>query len=319
MALPRVAVLRGGMSNNSEVSMKTGAEVLRSLTEMGYANKDITITKFGEWLDGGRVRTPEQALSAVDTVFIALHGEHGEDGRVQRYLSQQHIPYTGSRALASATAFNKAFTKKLVQSHGIKTPVAQILKRDADLTDMSAIFSGLGEKLVLKPVSSSSSLDTYVAITPEEIIEITQQLFTRHESLLVEEYIYGKEVTIGVLEQFRDNPYYTLPPVEVQISDGELFYSYNAKCSNEYIHHCPARLSKAEQMQLRSIAETVHQLLDLRQYSCCDCIVTEDGVYLLEVNTLPALSKTSLFTKAIDAVGVDYNQLVSHLVANAHY
>ena len=320
MALPRVAVLRGGMSNEYEVSMKTGCSVCQTLSDLGYSFKDITITRNGDWLDGGRVRTPEQALTGVDVVFIALHGEHGEDGRLQRYLSHHQIPYTGSRALASATALNKAFTKRLVASRGIQTPRSAVIERSSDIEqDVLAIPSELGERLVVKPLSCGSSLDTRVDISPDVAKEVVTDLLSRYTAVLVEQYIPGKEVTVGILEQFRDTPYYCLPPIEIELPQGEAFYNYNAKYESPCTYHCPGRLSKKEQQQVQEIAEEVHKLLDLRHYSRSDFIVADDDVYFLEVNTLPGLTDTSLFPKAMAAVGADYKQLISHLVANAHY
>ena len=320
MILPRVAVLRGGVSNEYEVSMKTGGSVLRALIEMGYPYKDVTITRSGEWLDGGRVRAPEQALTAVDVVFIALHGEHGEDGRVQRYLTNHQMPYTGSRALASATAFNKHFTKRLIESEGIKTPRSRVLRRE-EVTDGDQVHipEDLGESLVLKPIASGSSIDTHVNITPDEASELAAQLFDRYDALLLEQYISGREVTVGVLEQFRDTPYYLLPPIEIEPPQNHLFYSYDAKYGGQCTYHCPGRLSKQETDAVYQIAEAVHRRLDLRHYSRTDLIIGDDGVYFLEVNTLPGLTETSLFPKAMTAVGADHKQLIAHLIANAHY
>ena len=320
MALPRVAVLRGGMSNEYDVSLKTGASVCRSLQEMGYPYKDITITRSGEWLDSGRVRSPEQALLGIDVVFIALHGEHGEDGRIQRYLSNHHIPYTGSRGLASATALNKAFTKRLVTTQGIRTPQSCVITRDSNaIVSGSLIPQELGELLVLKPVSCGSSLDTHVGITPERAEGLLRKLLERYDSILVEECIVGKEITVGVLEQFRNSPYYCLPPIEIEPPQTESFYSFTAKYGTDCVYHCPARLASEERKELELAAMTVHRLLDLRHYSRSDFIVSTNGIYFLEVNTLPGLTETSLFPKAMNAIGADHKQLVAHLVANAHY
>ena len=321
MKLPRVAVLRGGMSNEYEVSMKTGGSALRALANMGYPHKDVTITRSGEWLDGGRVRTPEQALTAVDVVFIALHGEHGEDGRVQRYLTNHQIPYTGSRALASATAFNKHFTKRLIESEGIKTPRSCVFRREDPVDDKGTLVSDdfLDDKFVLKPITSGSSIDIHVNITPAEVSMLVPKLLEKYDAVLLEQYISGKEVTVGVLEQFRDAAYYLLPAIEIEPPETDSFYSYDAKYGGQCTYHCPGRLSPQELDEVHQIAETVHRRLDLRHYSRSDFIVADDGVYFLEVNTLPGLTETSLFPKALTAVGANHEQLIAHLVANAHY
>jgi D-alanine-D-alanine ligase len=118
----RVAVLRGGPSNEYDVSMQSGANVLAALKELGYQVRDIVITRKGEWLENGLVKQPAQALEAVDAVFIALHGAYGEDGTLQRLLQIHKIPFTGSNALSSNIAFNKILTKQTLQEHGVLAP-----------------------------------------------------------------------------------------------------------------------------------------------------------------------------------------------------
>ena len=120
--MKHVTVLRGGPSGEYDVSLRSGAAVLKALSELGYPTKDITISKSGEWLESGMVRSPETTLNATDVVFIALHGEFGEDGQIQRMLQRKHIPFTGSRALPSAIAFNKELTKRSLYEHNILMP-----------------------------------------------------------------------------------------------------------------------------------------------------------------------------------------------------
>src|SRR6056297_2041713 len=120
--MKRVAVLRGGPSEEYAVSMLSGKAVLQALRDSDYVHKDIVITKKGEWLEEGFVRSPEQALEAVDVVFVALHGSYGEDGQVQRILQRKGIPFTGSRALSSAIAFNKELAKNTLRPHGLRMP-----------------------------------------------------------------------------------------------------------------------------------------------------------------------------------------------------
>jgi D-alanine-D-alanine ligase len=115
--MKRVAVLRGGPSEEYSVSMLSGNAVLKALRDSDYPHKDIVITKKGEWLEEGFVKSPEQALEAVDVVFVALHGSYGEDGQVQRILQRKGIPFTGSRALSSAVAFNKELAKNTMRPH----------------------------------------------------------------------------------------------------------------------------------------------------------------------------------------------------------
>ena len=319
MLKPRVAVVRGGQSNEYEVSMKTGASVLQSLAKRHYQAKDIVITRQGEWLDGGKVRDPERTLTGIDTVFIALHGEHGEDGRVQRFLSHHHMPYTGSRALGSSFALNKMFTKNVASKHGIRTPRSLLITRDTPTLLAADIERELGETVVVKPASCGSSVDTHVAITAAAAADVVETLLDRYVAVLVEEYIAGKEVTVGLLEQFRGEVHYMLPVIEIVPPAEQAFYSYDAKYGGQSRYECPGRVSRNELRELYDITKNIHLLLDLRHYSRADFLIRDGEVYFLEVNTLPGLTEHSLFPKGLQAVGASYEDLVEHLVAMAHY
>ncbi len=306
------------MSSEYEVSMRTGAAVLRALQSLEYPYKDVTITKTGDWLVGGRRYLPEQVLQDIDVVFIALHGEHGEDGRLQRYLTNHQIPYTGSRALASATALNKAFTKRLVQAHGITTPRFALF--DERNTAADSNFHSLlafGTELVIKPVAAGSSVDTLVGVPLTDVPNQVRSLLSKYETVMVEECIRGKELTVGILEQFRDQDHFVLPPIEIKPLDSHMFYSYDAKYGGQTELVCPASLSDIECSQLQDLATSVHRLLDLRHYSRSDFIVQDGQAYFLEINTLPGLTKTSLFPRALQTAGVEYDELVAHLIDKA--
>lgn len=160
MSYRRVAVLRGGPSEEYSVSMKTGAKVLNALQTLGHPYKDITISKKGEWLENGFVKQPEMALEAVDIVFIALHGTYGEDGQVQRILERKKVPFTGSRSLSSAIAFNKELTKHSLKNKGILMPRHRRLDRSDLLNldeEINHIFSEVGNELFVKPLANGSS------------------------------------------------------------------------------------------------------------------------------------------------------------------
>ena len=317
MVKPRVAVLRGGPSGEYEVSMKTGSSVMAALDKLNYQYKDIVITRTGEWLDQGRARQPILTLTGIDVVFIALHGEFGEDGGIQRFLSHHHVPYTGSRALASSTAFNKLFAKRVIGGLGIKTPRHVMCTRKPQLKQMvvNKLAHELGDRIVLKPVASGSSLDTYAGITPQRAGELLPSLLDRHEQILAEEYIDGKEVTIGVLDRFRNEEHYVLPAVEIVPADE--FYSYDAKYSGESNLICPGRLHRAEREALARAAALIHRQLDMRHYSRSDFRLYNGELYYLETNSLPGLTPASLFPRGLEAVGARYEQLVDHLITLA--
>ena len=212
--MKRVAVLRGGPSEEYAVSMLSGNAVLTALRESDHPHKDIVITKKGDWLDEGFVKTPDKALEAVDVVFIALHGSYGEDGQVQRILERKGIPFTGSRALASAIAFNKELTKNTLRPHGLKMPKHRRIHRDElDRLDeeIPHIFKEMGSELFVKPLSNGSSLGARHIPNENILRETLLDLLEIYDQVLVEEFIRGREATVGVMNNFRNQPLYVLP------------------------------------------------------------------------------------------------------------
>jgi D-alanine-D-alanine ligase len=319
--MKRVAVLRGGPSAEYEVSLKSGGAVLEALRQLEYPYKDIVITKRGEWLENGIPRQPDLALDAVDVVFIALHGKYGEDGQVQRILERKRIPFTGSRALASAIAFNKELTKRTLMPHGIKMPRHRKVTR-ADLEyltpdEIELIFTEVGEELFVKPISDGSSLGAQYVPNETVLTAALDALLADYEEVMVEQFIRGREATVGVLSDFRDQPLYVLPVIEIVPPDGESF-SYENKYNGRTQEIVPGRFSFTEKAMLSEAAELVHRALDCDHYSRSDFIVRDGDIYFLEVNTLPGLTRESLFPKASAAVGLEFPQLIEHLVENAH-
>jgi D-alanine-D-alanine ligase len=317
----RVAVLRGGPSSEYDVSLRSGAGVLQALASSAYVTKDITISKNGQWLVDGFSKEPEQALLGVDVVFIALHGSYGEDGTVQRILERLHIPYTGSGSFASAIAMNKSMTKDHVKKKTEKVKMAPHIKvtRDGahDLSQLThTILNLFGPEYVVKPNDGGSSIGIKI-VEGHDLFSTLEASLQDHEAVIVEKRIRGREATVGILEGFRNQEFYQLPEVEIVPPSKTSFFSADVKYTGETDEICPGRFSKEEKDMLLEQALLVHQVLGLRQYSRSDFIVANDGVYFLEVNTLPGLTLQSLFPKAIEAVGGSYKELVLHLLHSA--
>ena len=323
----RVAVLRGGTSSEYDVSMQTGAGVLQALVDTPTVTKDIIVSKSGEWLSHGFAKSPEQVLSDVDVVFIALHGSYGEDGTVQRILERLSIPYTGSGSYASAIAMNKVLTKEhlkkssesILMAPHMKLTRGSILNLVQTVASITALF---GPEYVIKPVSGGSSIGT-VMCNQSTLYKTLATALENYEEVIVEKRIQGKEATVGILEAFRDQDYYQLPAIEIVPPSRTSFFSEDVKYSGETDEICPGRFSVEEKQTLQSVAKDVHTILGLKQYSRSDFIVAQDmpgqmgGVYFLEVNTLPGLTSQSLFPKSMEAVGSSYKELVLHLLATA--
>ena len=314
-------MLRGGTSAEYDVSMQTGIGVIKTLQDSPYVIKDVIITQTGQWLVDGFVRTPEQALCAIDVVFIALHGTYGEDGTVQRILERLHIPYTGSGSYASSIAINKVLTKDHIKQHTADIKMAPHMHVKKDRTKSIAqlahsIQQLFGPQYVIKPTDGGSSIGTQI-VSQSGLQGAIEKAFQLNDSIIIEQRIVGKEATVGILENFRDKQYYQLPEIEIVPPAHADFFSADVKYTGETEEICPGRFSRGEKNQLLEHALQVHKILGLRQYSRSDFIVAADGVYFLEVNTLPGLTSQSLFPKSLTAVGSNYKELVLHLLLTA--
>jgi D-alanine-D-alanine ligase len=173
-----------------------------------------------------------------------------------------------------------------------------------------------GPEYVIKPVSGGSSIGTKI-VSQSNLLRELQASLAESGEVIVEQRIIGKEATVGILENFRNEQYYQLPPIEIVPPAKSIFFSADVKYTGETEEICPGRFSKNEKEELMNTATAVHQALGLRQYSRSDFIVSDDGVYFLEVNTLPGLTAQSLFPKSMEAVGSNYNDLVTHLLSTA--
>jgi len=316
----RVTVLRGGPSEEYQVSLHTGANVLQSLRKNYALVDDVIITKNGEWLSNGITRKPEQILSGTDVVFVALHGAYGEDGEVQKIIQRHNIPFTGSRSLPSAVAFNKHLTKSTLAKNGVRMPLGRLVTTDqsADLGTVAAeIASSLGTEYIIKPAASGSSVGITHVTGKDDLVHALAEALQTTEQILVEEYIRGREATCAALENFRGESVYVFPAIEIIPPPGSTFFNMAAKYDGTTEEICPGNFSYSERVHLHELTENIHRQLGLSQYSRSDFIVRNGEIYFLEVNTLPGLTSTSLFPKAAAAVGLSFDDLVTHLVETA--
>jgi D-alanine-D-alanine ligase len=310
-----VAVLRGGPSSEYEVSLKTGASVLESLDRDKYEPRDVFISRKGEWHSHGVPMLPERALRGADVAFNAMHGEFGEDGGVQRLLEVLKMPYTGSNTVASAVAFNKNTTRRAVEKLGVKVPRGILVPKTGDIEkEALKIFRSFPHPAIVKPVIGGSSVGTTVADNFHALAWGLEQAFKIGPQALVEEFVRGKEATVGVIDRFRNEEHYSLLPVEITPPTTCNFFDYEAKYSGQSREECPGSFSSEEKHLLANISRKVHRELNLRHYSRADFIVSKRGIYFLEVNTLPGLTKESLLPKALNAVGSKLGEFVGHVV-----
>jgi D-alanine-D-alanine ligase len=318
----RITVLRGGPSEEYEVSMRSGAEILQSLTRQSHSVRDIVITKSGEWLDAGVVRSPEQVINSADVVFLGLHGRYGEDGEIQKLIQRHKIPFTGSNSLPSAVAFNKHLTKEVLRPQELRMPEHVLVSRNSAediVSTVAAIHVSFGPEYIIKPVASGSSLGIVLVREGQSLLANLEQALTKSEQVLVEHYIRGKEATCATLENFRNEAVYVFPAIEIIPPPSADFFSSDVKYTGETREICPGNFSYKERSKLAEQAALVHTALGLTQYSRSDFMVKDGEVYFLEVNTLPGLTKESLYPKAAAAVGMSFDQLTEFLVATATY
>lgn len=314
----RVAVIRGGPSNEHEVSIRSGQHALESLDRQLFLPIDVVITKSGEWLRNGRSRSPEEALSGADVALVMLHGEYGEDGGIQRELERHGVPYVGSEPYAAATALHKAMAKDHVRRAGILVPKHMVVGRSAlsDTASMArSIVALFGPRYVVKPVRGGSSLGVHFAEHELDLAQALYRVLVDHEQALVEEYIEGIEATVGVIEGFRGVSRYALPPIEIR--SPHTIFDYDARYGEVDHSVCPSSFAHADKRELERLAILAHDALSLRHYSRSDFIVARDGIYFLETNSLPGLTERSLMPKALHAVGSSTKDFLSHVLTMA--
>jgi D-alanine-D-alanine ligase len=324
----KVGVIRGGISSEYDVSLKTGSNVLSHLRSeklnKTYKAIDILIDKEGVWHINGKPISIADVFHSVDVIFNALHGDYGEDGKVQQMLDGWKISYTGSGAFASALGYNKVLAKEQFALLGIKTPshivVPKYKKEDGPIKSYSKnvaqqIHSQIPPPWIIKPLSGGSSVGMKMARTYPELINAFEDGVNKEVDVLVEEMIEGKEATVGVVNDFRNKKVYVLPSTEIRVYKGKDFFDFEAKYEGMSEEICPGNFTRKEKDELERLASLIHTGLNLSHYSRSDFIIhPRKGIYALEVNTLPGLTDESLIPKMLKAVGADVPSFIDHLI-----
>ena len=313
----RVGVMRGGRGHEYEVSLKTGGSVLEHLPSK-YKGYDILITKDGTWHLEGVPVTVAELGNRIDVVFNALHGEYGEDGKVQRDLSLLAIPFTGSGMYASAIAMNKLLSKDHLKEAPFKVPLSVVVERGEDMNKRTLeLFRSFPQPCIIKPISGGSSVGVSIAHSFNELLAALKEGLETADRVLVEEYIKGREATVGVIDAYRGAEHYVLPVIEIRIPEKHDFFDYETKYSEEADHVCPGNFTREEKRALEEAARFAHKTLGLKHYSRSDFIVSPRGIYFLEANTLPGLTSVSLFPRSLRAVGANLSEFIDHVLTRA--
>jgi D-alanine-D-alanine ligase len=302
----RLALIAGGKSSEREVSLKSGAQVYQALNKDKY-----DIRRYDPLTDLERLVRDAREL---DAALIIMHGRGGEDGSMQGLLDLLEIPYQGSGVLASALAMNKELSKAIYQLAGLQVPAALSFQRDK-APSPPEIKAKLGLPVVIKPVNEGSSIGISKAPTLEALKTGLAAAFALDNRVLVEEFIPGTEVTGGVL---GNADLQTLPLVEIIPTDKYDFFDYEAKYLPGASHEiCPARLSPELTQRAQECALTAHQALGCRGYSRTDMIIRDQNIYVLETNTIPGMTATSLFPQGAKAAGIEFPDLLDTLITLA--
>ncbi len=313
----RVGVMRGGLGSEYYVSLKTGSTVIDKLPREHYEVRDILITNAGEWHLDGAPTAPAKLTQSVDVVFNALHGEFGEDGKVQRILDFFNVPYTGSTAIPSAIGMNKELSKKYFSAVGIKVPRGVTVSRGDEVGEVVArVGDEIHAPFVVKPLSGGSSIGLSLAHNEKELIVAIEKALSFADKAMVEEYVRGREITLGVIDATGKRGAYATPPLEILLTEGKLF-DYDQKNRNPTHPVGTARMNDRERKNLEDTALRAHMHLSARHYARYDFIMSENGPCLLEVNTLPGITEHSLFTKSLELHGLQLPEFLDYIITLA--
>ena len=320
--LLRVGVLMGGPSSEHDVSLDTGQNVIENLDKTKYLPVAVKISKMGKWFLGGKPTNQSDALRGNDVIFNALHGTFGEDGKVQAILEHAGIKYTGSGIAGSAIAMDKFHSREIFKLAGLNTPKTLKFKRGENYMARVSFFVNKIVKLpvVVKPCSNGSSVGVQIVDDSLKLEKAIVSAFKTDRYVLIEEFINGRELTCGVLENFNNETVAALPVTEIIPVKNHKFFNYDAKYKTGHSNETtPAPLDDTLTKKAQDIAVRTHQVLGCGGYSRTDMILKNGNgtIYVLETNTLPGLTKNSLLPKAAQTAGLTLTQLLDRIIESS--
>ncbi len=293
--------MMGGLSREREISIKTGKAILKALTEKGYTAYPI---------DVGKDIAERLVKEKIECAFLALHGRFGEDGTIQGMLELMRIPYTGSGVLASALALHKIMAKKVFLCEKIPTPRFEVFHREEIERDPMRTIS-LPLPLVVKPAREGSTIGVSIVRTAEERLPALKEAGKYDEEILVEEFMKGKEITVGILENIP------LPIIGIVPKSG--FYNYHSKYTKgETQYIIPAQIPREKYLYAQEISLKAFQVLGCSGCARVDLMTDEDGnPFVIDVNTMPGMTETSLLPQAASYAGITFGDLVERILLGA--
>ncbi|ENQ3077003.1 D-alanine--D-alanine ligase [Bacillus multifaciens] len=291
----RVGVIMGGVSSEKQVSLMTGEEMIAHLDKSKYEIMPIKLNDKKELID--KVRD-------IDIALIALHGKYGEDGTIQGTLETLGVPYTGSNMLSSGICMDKNMSKKMIRYEGIQTPdwihISNMEELQFDEIDK------MGYPLVVKPNSGGSSVGVKIVYDKESLLSSLEDVFKWDSEILIEKYIKGEEITCSILNGKL------LPIISIQYAAE--FFDYHAKYDDAATIEEIVELPVTTQKRVAEAAMACYRALKCSVYARVDMIIKDGIPYVMEVNTLPGMTKNSLLPKSAHAVGISYSKLLDMII-----
>lgn len=301
----KVCVLCGGWSSEREVSLRSGNGVYNALLKLGYKAYLVDMD-----------RNFERQIEGFDLIYIMLHGKPGEDGTIQAYLELKNKKFTGSGSFASFIGIDKVIFKNLLIQNDILTPKFLGFSLDDNLNNlMDKILRMFKFPIVIKPRYEGSSVDVHIVKDERDVRWVIETIVSKYKYGIVEEFIDGREITIGILG--TGNSAFSLPIIEIKPIISE-FYDYKAKYTkggSEYI--VPAKIDEQTYKEIQETALKIHKMVGASAFSRVDAILRGDKAYILEINTIPGMTETSLLPKAANAINMSYEQLVEFILKDS--
>ncbi|WP_163192052.1 D-alanine--D-alanine ligase [Clostridium thermarum] len=291
----KVGVIMGGISSEREISLNTGKEIVNNLDKERYQVQSIIIDKKTDIFD---------KVKDLDFALLALHGKFGEDGTVQSVLQTLDIPYSGCNALSSALCMDKDMTKKVLIANGINTADWVMVKKGEEI-DVNAVET-IGYPLVVKPNSGGSSVATGIVRDREELVNLIYEALKYDNEVMVEKYIKGDEITCCILDGKM------LPVIAIRPKSS--FFDFTSKYSDGGAEEVIVELQPELHNKVEAMALSCWRSLKCSVYARVDMLIQDGEPYVLEINTLPGMTKNSLFPKSAAAVGMSFSDLLDNII-----
>lgn len=291
--MKKVAVIFGGKSSEKEVSMHTGLAVVEAIKDV-YDVTPINID--------GNFHNLHNKLFETDVVFIALHGGYGENGELQTYFDNYNIKYTGSGSKASKIAMDKNKTKLIAKENNIPVLNWKIINKDQNIDLNQFSFP-----LIVKPNDGGSTIGLYLIDNISDASNFISKAFKESDTLMLEDYFKGREISVPIIDG------QVLPIIEIKSSN--ILYDYDSKYkSNKTRYEVPAKINSKMERLISNDALLLYNKIGCRHYSRVDFLLNNDNYYLLEINTLPGLTSTSLLPKTAQSIGISYKKLIKKII-----